>query len=392
MTTEATRTEDTLRLLEKLISFDTTSRNSNLDLMGFIEGYLEDHGVSSRLLPNEDATKANLYATLGPIDAAGGVILSGHTDVVPVDGQPWDTDPFTLKRASDRVFGRGTSDMKGFIATCLAHVPDMLAAPLSEPIHFAFSYDEETGCTGVLSMVDHVAALPTRPRLAIVGEPTRMSVVDAHKGIRAFQTRITGLEGHSSATHQGVNAVKIAAQLISYLAEIEQDLIAAGDPSGRFDPPYTSLSIGPIKGGTALNIIPRDCQFSWEYRCLPSQDEDEVIDRFNSYVADHVLPQMLARAPEQASITTTETSFVPQLTPDAGSAAEVMALMLAGKNNTEAVSYGTEAGHFQNIEVPTVVCGPGDIHEAHTPNEFIEISELAACGKFIRRLIDVLAT
>lgn len=392
MTDKPTKLEATLQILERLIAFDTTSRNSNLELMNFIAGYLEENGIASRLFPNEEGTKANLYATLGPADASGGIILSGHTDVVPVDGQPWDTDPFELVRSGDKVFGRGTSDMKGFIACCLAHIPDMMKASLSEPIHLAFSYDEEIGCIGVKSVIDHIAVLGNRPRLAIVGEPTRLSVVDAHKGIRSFFTHVTGFEAHSSATHVGVNAVKVAAGLISYLSTIEDRLIELGDPSGRFDPPYTSLSVGPIEGGTAQNIIPRECRFSWEYRCLPSQDEDEIIDEFNAYVASEVLPAMAARAPGQAKITTTERSYVPQLQPEAGSAAEVLALMLAGKNDTAAVSYGTEAGHFQNIDVPTVVCGPGDIHEAHTANEFIEISELDACCKFMGRLIEALET
>lgn len=378
---------DAIEMLRRLVAFDTTSRNSNLELIHYVRDYLAGHGIDSDLVHDEDGRKANLYATLGP-KTVGGIVLSGHTDVVPIDDQDWVTDPWTLTEADGLLYGRGTCDMKGFVATCLSMVPEFLERGLKEPIHLAFSYDEEVGCLGVHSLIDHVVAHYPRPRLCLVGEPSMMQVVDTHKGIRSFITTVTGLEAHSSATHIGVNAIMVAAELIRFLAEIGEELRERGDATGRFTPPFTTLSVGTIEGGTAVNIIPRHCRFIWEYRPLPGTDADEPIRRFEEHVRTRVLPPLQAMAPGVADIVTVPRSITPALSPDPGSAAETLAKALAGVNDTLAVSYATEAGIFQVNGIPTVVCGPGDILQAHRPNEFVAISQIEACAAFLRKLAD----
>lgn len=378
---------DTIEMLRRLVAFDTTSRNSNLDLIDFVRSYLAGHGVDSELVFDHGGAKANLYATLGP-KTEGGVILSGHTDVVPIDDQDWETDPWTVTEKHGLLYGRGTCDMKGFVACCLALVPEFLERGLKEPIHLAFSYDEEVGCLGVHGLIAHVLAHHPKPRLCLVGEPSMMQVVDAHKGIRSFITTVTGLEAHSSATHVGVNAIMVAADLIRFLADLGEELKTRGDATGRFTPPYTTLSIGTIHGGTAVNIIPRHCQFMWEYRSLPGTDADEPIRRFEDYVRTKVLPAMEEKAPGIAAVTTVPRSITPALSPDPGSSAETLAKALAGVNDTLAVSYATEAGIFQVHGIPTVICGPGDILQAHRPNEFVAIEQMNACVAFLRKLAD----
>lgn len=374
-------------MLKRLVAFDTTSRNSNLDLIDFVRSYLAGHGVDSELVFDHGGAKANLYATLGP-KTEGGVILSGHTDVVPIDDQDWETDPWTVTEKHGLLYGRGTCDMKGFVACCLALVPEFLERGLKEPIHLAFSYDEEVGCLGVHGLIAHVLTHHPKPRLCLVGEPSMMQVVDAHKGIRSFITTVTGLEAHSSATHVGVNAIMVAADLIRFLTDLGEELKTRGDATGRFTPPYTTLSIGTIHGGTAVNIIPRHCQFMWEYRSLPGTDADEPIRRFEEHVRTKVLPAMEEKAPGVAAITTVPRSITPALSPDPGSSAETLAKALAGVNDTLAVSYATEAGIFQVHGIPTVICGPGDILQAHRPNEFVAIEQMNACVTFLRKLAD----
>lgn len=374
-------------MLRRLVAFDTTSRNSNLDLIDYVRAYLAGHGVESELVFDNGGTKANLYATIGPKDE-GGIILSGHTDVVPVDDQDWDTDPWVVTERHGRLYGRGTCDMKGFVACCLALVPEFLERGLKAPIHLAFSYDEEVGCLGVHSLIAHVIQHHRKPKLCLVGEPTMMQVVDAHKGIRSFVTTVTGLEAHSSQTHVGVNAVMVAANLIGFLGKLAEDLRAEGDATGRFTPPYSTLSVGTIEGGTAVNIIPRHCRFAWEYRSLPGTDAEAPIRRFEDYVRTKVLPALEDKAPGIAEITTVPRSVTPALRPDPGSVAETLAKALAGVNDTLAVSYATEAGIFQVHGIPTVVCGPGDILQAHRPNEFVDADQIEACVAFLRKLAD----
>jgi acetylornithine deacetylase len=379
-----------LTMAKKLVSYDTTSRDSNLDLIGFAADYLKGLGIDATLIHNGEKTKANLYATIGPADVPG-VVLSGHTDVVPVDGQDWSTNPFEPVESEGRLFGRGTSDMKSFIATALALAPDMVAADLKMPIHFAFSYDEEVGCLGVHGIISHLSGIAPLPRAVIVGEPTDMKAVNAHKGVFAYRTSVHGLEAHSSATHIGVNAVMYAAQLVSYLAELAKDQRENHGDHHRFDPPYTTVHVGTIRGGTALNIIPKECSFVWEYRLIPGQSEQAILDRFNAYANDVVLPQM-KEVSAQADIVTEAKGRVAPLVPESDSPAETLAMMLAGTNQTDVVSYGTEGGIFQEAGVPTVVCGPGNILQAHKPDEYIEIAQIDACEQFLRKLIDVAAT
>ncbi len=377
---------DTVEMIRRLIAFDTTSRLSNLELIRFVAEYLEQHGVRSTLVHDATGTKANLLATVGA--GEGGIVLSGHTDVVPVDGQPWDTDPFVVVERDGKLFGRGTSDMKSFIAVCLAAVPAMTRRRLSEPVHLVLSYDEEVGCIGVGGMLDHLKRSGIRPRLGIIGEPTEMGVVDAHKGGRAYETTVVGLEAHSSQRHLGVSAVETAAELIGELMRIQAEYESRDVPGAtRFMPPYSTVHVGTINGGTAGNIMARCCSFHWEQRSLPHTDMDEAHDRLQRYVAEKVLPRM-RRIHPQASVTTRVLAAVPALVPDEGSPAEVLAKSLVGSNATEAVAYMTEAGLFQEAGIPVVVCGPGNIREAHKPNEFIELEQVAACETFVDRLID----
>lgn len=375
-------------LINKLISFDTTSRLSNLELIDDVEGYLANLGVPSKRIYNDDKSKANLFASIGP-PVEGGVVLSGHTDVVPVDGQDWSSDPFEIKESQGKLFGRGTADMKSFLAVALAQVPAMLQANLKRPIHLALSYDEEVGCIGVGSMIEHLVQHVPRPQAVIVGEPTMMRVINAHKGIRSFKTTVTGLEAHSSQQQLGVNAVVVATKLISFLGQLADEMKQRGDPSGRFEPAYTTIQIGTISGGTAINIIPKSCSFGWEYRWLPDHEADEIIDRLNAYALDLVLD--MKKVSPDCDIQTKHRAFAPGLRLVEGSAAEVLALALAEQNQTYAVSYGTEAGLFQATEIPTVICGPGDIADAHKPDEFIELSQIAACEKFVHNLIRALS-
>jgi acetylornithine deacetylase len=379
-----------MAMTKKLVSYDTTSRDSNLDLIEFAAGYLKDLGVDATLIHNAEKTKANLYATIGPADVPG-VVLSGHTDVVPVDGQDWSTAPFEPVESGGRLFGRGTSDMKSFIATALALAPEMIAADLKMPIHFAFSYDEEVGCLGVHGIVSHLNGISPLPRAVIVGEPTDMKVVNAHKGVFGFRTSVHGLEAHSSATHIGVNAVMYAAQLVSYLSDLAADQRDNNGHHHRFEPSYTTVHVGTIRGGTALNIIPKECSFVWEYRLIPGEDEGAILKKFSDYAADVVLPKMKAVS-EHAAIVTEPLSRVAPLVPEPDSPAETLAMMLAGTNQTDVVSYGTEGGIFQEAGVPTVVCGPGNILQAHRPDEYIEIAQINACEQFLRKLIEVAAT
>jgi len=378
---------DAIAWLERLVAFDTTSRNSNLALIDDVARFLRAHGIEPRIIKSEDGEKANLFATVGPA-IPGGIVLSGHTDVVPVDGQPWDTDPFRVTRKGGRLYGRGTSDMKAFAACALALLPQMARRGLKRPIHLAFSYDEEVGCIGVGSMIRHMAEVgESRPGIVIVGEPTDMTVVNAHKGIASFVTTVTGLEAHSSQTHRGVNAVQVAAELIGELGRIGQEMQRRGDPHARFDPPYTTVHVGTIQGGTAQNIIPRQCRFTWEYRAIPGTDAEDVRAMFDAYVRDKALPRMRQVFPT-AAIDTDLRALAAPLVPEDGSPAESLVLALARQNRTFAVAYGTEGGLFQEAGFPTVVCGPGNIKEAHQPNEFIEIAQVEACTQFLERVID----
>jgi acetylornithine deacetylase len=379
-----------LDMLAKLVSFDTTSRNSNLALIHFVQGYLADHGVASELVHDTTGQKANLWATIGP-EGDGGVVLSGHTDVVPIDGQAWTSDPWTVTAKDDgRLYGRGTCDMKAFSAIALAMLPDFLDAGLKAPIHLALSYDEEVGCIGVHGLIDLIKRVGVKPRMAVIGEPTMMRVVDAHKAIRSYHVTVTGHEQHSSNVHSGVSAVMVAAELIGKIAEIGRDLQAEGDPSGRFTPPYSTCIANVIEGGTAQNILARHCRFSYEVRSLPGIDGDAIARRFSDFALNEVRPRIKA-VNAIADIQITRRAMSPALFAEPGSEAESVVMALAERNAAEAVSYATEAGIFQAAGIPAIVCGPGDIAQAHQPDEFIDAAQIPACEAFMHRLIRRLA-
>jgi len=374
-------------MIAKLVGFATVSRESNLELIEYVRSYLAQLGVESRLVPNADETKANLFATIGPA-VQGGVVLSGHTDVVPVDGQPWDSDPFTLTERNGRLYGRGSADMKSFYAVALALVPEMLERELVRPIHLALSYDEEIGCLGAPAMIERIAAELPPPRAVVVGEPTDMRIVTAHKSITGLETVVIGHEAHSSQTHRGVSAVMTAARLITFLEDMAKENAAGPASRTPFEPPYSSIHVGTVHGGTATNIISRECRFGWDIRCIPEDDPQSFVDRFDRYCRDEILPDMRAVA-TGSSIVTKMRCSVPALSPEPDGEAEALVRLLTGYNSSDAVAYGAEAGQFQRAGFSTVLCGPGSIDQAHQPNEYIEKSQVHACVDFMRRMIDL---
>ena len=377
------------QMLARLVAFDTTSSKSNLALIDFVAEYLEGHGIASRRTYDDDGKKANLLATIGP-EIDGGYVLSGHTDVVPVEGQPWDSDPFTLAARDDKLYARGTCDMKGFIAIALALVPEFKARNLKRPIHFAFTYDEETGCYGVKRLIPQLLAELPRPKLVIVGESTEMKVANAHKGVSSFVTTVTGKDAHSSQPQIACSAIEYGAEIVRFIYAMARELRDTADPASPFGPPYTTFNIGTISGGTAGNIIPRECRFGWNFRALPTDDPVAIKARFDAFIAEEILPKM-RREFAGAAVETAAINVLPALLPIANSPAEETALALTGANATTVVSFGTEAGHFQAVGLPSVVCGPGSILEAHQPNEYISRSQMAAGEVFQRKLADRLA-
>ncbi len=374
-----------IEILEKLISFPTVSKDSNLDLIEFVEGYLTEHGISSKRVPNNKGTKANLYATIGPMEE-GGIILSGHTDVVPVEGQPWETDPFVLTEKEDRLYGRGTCDMKAYAAIALSLIPEM--KNLKKPIHLAFSYDEEIGCLGAPGMIAELKENLPKPRAVIVGEPTEMKVVTAHKGIVALTTTVTGHEAHSSQTHRGVSAVMTASKLIQWLEDRAEKLRQSAPKDSGFEPHFTTIHVGVINGGTALNIISRHCEFSWDIRSIPEDDSQQIVEDFEDFCQNQVVQEMQKIAPE-TGIQTRCFADAPALGHEPESEAVRLAKELTTETTTRKVPYAAEAGQFQQAGFPTVICGPGSIDQAHQPNEYIKINEILKCEKFIHKIINL---
>jgi acetylornithine deacetylase len=372
----------TLDILTRLIAFDTTSRNSNLELIAWVEDFLGQRGIMSRRVVNDDGAKANLYAMIGP-DVAGGVVLSGHTDVVPVDGQSWSSDPWVLSERDGKLYGRGTADMKTFIALALAHVDEAQAVALKRPIVLAFSYDEEIGCLGAPSMIAELAAQANKPSAVIVGEPTSMKVVSAHKGVRTFIVDVVGREGHSSLPDQGVSAVMEALKLMSLVADMGVE--ARAETHAHFNPPGPTMTIGKVDGGTASNILARRCSFIWDCRCPEMAQGDAIERRFRTAAAE-VDASIKARAPE-GGVTITRRTNTPGLAIEPDSAAEVLARALTGDNETRAVAYAAEAGLFQRAGIPAIICGPGSIEQAHQPDEWIERTQIEEGARFMRRLI-----
>jgi acetylornithine deacetylase len=372
-----------LELVRRLIAFDTTSRGSNLALIDFAQCLLEESGARCRRTPDASGTKANLFATLGP-DKPGGYVLSGHTDVVPVDGQDWASDPFFPQIRGDKLFGRGACDMKGFIGVALAALPKIAMTKLARPLHFALSYDEEVGCTGVRGLLDDLNANNITPELAIIGEPTSMKVVGAHKAGAVLHTHCHGREGHSSAPEKGANAVMMAGEFVRLLEDVWGELRADADP--RFDPPHSTVQANMIEGGSASNILARDARITWEYRALPDRDAAAIVANVRNRAEQEILTKYHARAPE-ARLETVLHAAYPGLVMDETSPAVRLALSLTGDNHAEAVSYGTEAGHFQGAGIPAVICGPGSIDQAHKADEFVDLSQLKACEDFLTKVI-----
>ena len=377
-------------ILERLVGFPTVSRDSNLELIDWVEEYLDDLGVPAHRVWSADRRKAQIYAHVGP-EVEGGVVLSGHTDVVPVDGQDWSTDPWRLTEKAGRLYGRGTADMKGFDALALAAMPRALAAPLKRPLQLALSYDEEVGCLAVCDMIDEMAQRLPRADAVIVGEPSMMQVVTGHKGGTGYMVHVQGFEVHSSLLHRGVSAVMEAARLIDW-ANRRNAASAAAQPApaaAAFDPPWTTVHVGTIAGGTAGNITAKDCRFSIEFRVVPGDRVDNWESAFEAEVA-RIEAEMQRLRPE-TRIVLEKHYALPPLEPEAEGVAEGLVRRLTGDNGTHVVSYGTEGGQFQRRGFSTVICGPGDIAQAHQPDEYITVAQLEAGERFLDRLIDHLS-
>lgn len=371
-------------ILEQLIAFDTVSSQSNMALIDWVRDYLAGWGIASDLSPNEDATKANLFATIGP-DIDGGIVLSGHTDVVPVAGQNWSSDPFELIERDGRLFGRGTADMKGFIAISLALVPEIIAARPKVPVHLALSFDEEVGCIGVPRLLSKIGENLPRPRIAIIGEPTSLKIANAHKGISAQTTTIVGSEAHSSQTHRAVSAIAYASRLMGFIGELA-DRYRQGPLNDRFEPPFTTFNIGTIDGGEAVNIVSKRCVVGWECRPVPGVDPVAILDEIDAFVQETLLPEMRA-VHSEATIETVVEAQAPPLEPENEPLAENLVKRLTGQNATTTVSFASEAGLFQNSGMSAILCGPGSIDQAHRPDEFITLEQFEAGEAFVRKLV-----
>jgi len=371
-------------ILGRLIAFDTTSSGSNLTFIDFVETYLAGHGVTARRIESADGRKANLLATIGP-SAARGIVLSGHTDVVPVEGQPWSRDPFTLVAHDGRLYGRGTADMKSFIALALAAVPHLSPSTMTRPVHLAFSYDEEIGCLGAPDLIDALVAEGHRPLAAIVGEPTDMAIINSHKGIHLYEVVVTGREAHSSLVHEGVSANMVAIEILAALGRIAESE-RTDHHDARFDPPWSTLTVGTIHGGTAANILARECRFTFDLRTVPDRDVDAVLAPF--WTAVEEARTHLKREGAETGVMVHPIAQVPPLRREEDGVAEHFAAMLSDVATLPgAVSYGAEAGQFQMAGVSTVICGPGSIMQAHRPDEYIEVAQIEAGARFMSRLI-----
>ncbi|MEK7435687.1 MAG: acetylornithine deacetylase [Pseudomonadota bacterium] len=377
---------ETLALIERLIAFDTTSRGSNLGLIEWARDYLKEFGIASRLTYDVTRNKANLFATVERGNKPG-IVLSGHTDVVPVDGQNWSSDPFKAVLQEDRIYGRGACDMKSYLAVVLAMAPRFAAADLKAPIHFALSYDEEVGCVGARGLLEDLARNGIRPAGAVIGEPTNMQPVIAHKGKRSYQCCVRGKEAHSALTPQGVNAIEYAARIISYIRHMAERMQACEPRDYGFDVPFTTLQTGVIAGGTAGNIVPRECNFQFEFRYLPGADPDALEQEIRDYAERVILPEM-QRTDPGTSIRFETKAEIPGL--DTGEAEEVtrLAQALSRNQSVSKVAYATEGGLFQRAGIPAIICGPGSISQAHKPDEYVTLEQVALCESFMERLLE----
>lgn len=371
-------------LLATLVGFATVSRDSNLALIEFVRDYLRELGVDSELIYNAERTKANLLASVGP-PVVGGIVLSGHTDVVPVDGQAWTVPPFSLSEADGKLFGRGTADMKGYLASVLAAVPLFLASPLKRPVHLALSYDEEVGCLGVRSLLEVLPRRIPAPALCLIGEPTELKPVLGHKGKLAMRCHVRGAACHSAYAPYGVNAIEQAARLIGRLGEIGATLAQPHLHDERFDPAYSTVQVGTIQGGTALNIVPADCRFDFEVRALPDFAPQAVVDDLQHYAEHTLLPAMQAVKADTA-IRFEPLSAYPGLATPADSAAAQLIAHLCGRDDFGTVAFGTEGGLFDQAGIPAVVCGPGSMDQGHKPDEYVSVEQMAACDRLMERI------
>ncbi len=376
-------------LLAQLVAFDTTSRESNLALIEFVRDFLADHGVACELIYNSTGSKANLFATIGPVDVPG-IVLSGHTDVVPVDGQAWSFPPFELSESAGNLYGRGTADMKGYIACVLALVPALTKRTLRMPVHIALSYDEEVGCLGVRSLLDRLRARPIKPLLCVIGEPTELRPVLGHKGKLAVRCDVRGAACHSAYAPQGVNAIEYAARLIAELGRLGDALKSPELRDSRFDPPFSTVQTGVISGGKALNIVPDDCRFDFEVRTLPAMNPREVAEQLQRYASECLLPAMQAVS-AGSDIRFTELSSYPGLSTSAQSQAAEWVASFCGSRAFGTVAFGTEGGLFDQAGIPTVVCGPGSMDQGHKPDEFVSLAQLSACDRMLERVAEFVA-
>ncbi len=376
--------EKSIEILGNLVSFDSVSAKPTHQIVGFIESYLAEHGVKTMLSYDRDGERANVFATIGPqID--GGVVLNGHTDVVPVDGQQWATDPFTLTRKQNRLYGRGSVDMKGFLACVLASVPVFQSAKLKKPIHIAFSYDEEIGGLGMPVLLNSFDALGYQPRIAIVGEPTNMQLITGHKGGYEIRTEIKGLAVHACNPTLGVNAITVACQLITKIEQIATRMALKPYPESPYEPAYCTFNVGTIEGGTASNATAGWCNFKWEFRPMPGEDGQLIIDEIQAYANDELLPAMQSIHP-LSEINIIAEAPIPALDDSNAAIATELVSSITGLNSTDVVSFGTDAGYFSDAGISTVVFGPGDINRAHKPDEYIEVEELNEGLAFLAKL------
>ena len=385
-------TKTTLEWVNKLVSFDTTSRNSNLAMIQAMADQLTARGLSALVLPNPAGTKANLFATIPAQDGSitGGIMLAGHTDVVPVDGQDWASDPFSPEIREGRVYGRGTTDMKAFSGAILGVLPEFLSRPLREPLHFAWTYDEEVGCHGAVALVRELAGRGILPRLCFVGEPTSMRAVTAHKSSQLYRVSVTGLAAHSSMTSTGVNAIEYAARSIAFIRSLADEYRLSGPFDESFVVPYTTANVGVVAGGAAVNTVAEKCGFEFEFRTIPGVDPASVISRIEDHLA--VLRAEIQLENPAADIRLTPLGAVPGLSREGTRAALELAQALTGNDAEETVVYATEAGIFQRAGIDAVVCGPGSMDQGHTANEYIELTQIAACEEFLHNLAAHLST
>lgn len=380
-------TERTLDWVQRLIEIDTTSSVSNRPLIDLLAAELRRHGVEPILVPDDEGTKLNLLATITPPDGstAGGVMFSGHTDVVPVDGQDWSSDPFTPDIRDGSLYGRGTCDMKSFIGIVVAAIPDIVARPLAKPIHFAFSYDEEVGCIGAAGLVEEVVARNLRPDVCVVGEPSEMRVIRAHKSMNVIRVDLHGVSVHSSLTPQGVNAIEYGAELIRFVRNSADELRASGPYDDAFDVAWTTCSVNLVSGGIAVNTVPEDCSITFEFRSISTAGAADLLERFAAET--NRIENLMQEENPSASVTMHVSASVPPLETDANASAAALVEQWGGLPSDEKVAYATEAGMFASIGIPTVVCGPGSIAQAHAPDEYVTLDQLAQCEQFVRSVI-----